>query len=57
MNAGVIVWNAIKHDFTEDMKNKYKIDIYYSDTCSIINNKEFINNKYNTNSIVKLKKI
>ena len=53
--GGIIVWNAIKHDFTEEMKSKFEIDIYYCDNCSIVNNQTEINGVYNTNNIVYLK--
>ena len=53
--GGLIVWNAIKHDFTEYIKSNFEIKTYFCDTCSIINNKEIENNKYNTNNIVYLK--
>jgi hypothetical protein len=52
VNGGIIVWNAIKHDFTDEIKNKFNINIRYCDTCSIIDDKEYVNNIYNTNSIV-----
>lgn len=52
VNGGIIVWNAIKHDFTDEIKNKFNINIRYCDTCSIIHDKEYVNNIYNTNSIV-----
>ena len=51
-NGGIIVWNAIKHDFTDEIKNKFNIVISYCDTCSIINDNEYVNNIYNTNNIV-----
>lgn len=53
--GSIIVWNAIKHDFTDEIKSKFEINICYCDTCSIINNLENINGVYNTNSIVYLK--
>jgi len=52
VNGGIIVWNSIKHDFTDEIKNKFKINIHYCDTCSIIHGKEYVNNNYNTNNIV-----
>ena len=55
VNGGIIVWNAIKHDFTEEIKSKFEINICYCDICSIIHNLEHINGVYNTNSIVYLK--
>lgn len=53
--GGIIVWNAIKHDFTDEIKSKFDIDISYCDTCSIINNETLVNGVYNTNNIVYLK--
>ena len=52
VNGGIIVWNAIKHDFTDEIKNKFNIVISYCDTCSIINDNEYVNDIYNTNNIV-----